>query len=56
MLPFSSTVDLFLQKNLKDIRSIAPVARFFKMDEVTEDNEYRLFRNIYKDNYLSDRY
>lgn len=32
--------------NLNDIRSIAPVARFFKVDEVTVDNEYRLFRNI----------
>lgn len=45
--------------NLKTISSIAPLCSFFKkdcQDIVGIDNEYKLFRNTYKDKYSRSRW
>lgn len=40
--------------SLKDVRDISPLASFFKFDVVEVAQQYKLFRNTYKDNAVKD--
>ncbi len=51
VLQFCSFVD---PTNLNTLRSISPLADYFKYDVIALDSEYRQFRNTYKDTYFEN--